>query len=70
MQPVMQPAICLLPNAVSDIFAQASHSGKLTPGDRYGLMAAMLSESLENEDRQAIERMLYAIRRGRLSLDG
>ncbi len=66
----MQPPICLLPNAVSDMFAQASNSGKLTQGDRYGLMAAMLSDSLANEDREAIERLLYAVRRGRLSVEG
>ncbi len=67
---IMQPStICLLPNAVSDMFAQVSNSGKLTQTDRYGLMAAMLSESLENEDREAIERLLYAVRRGRLSVE-
>ncbi len=66
----MQPSLALLPNAISDMFAQASNSGKLTTGDRYGLMAAMLSDSLADEDRAAIERLLYAVRRGRLSLDG
>jgi hypothetical protein len=56
----------LLPGALSDIFAVASISGKLTKADRYGLMAALLEEGLSPEERRAIDRLLSAVRRGRI----
>lgn len=42
----MQIQIRLLPGAVSELFAQASSSGKITKADQYGLMAALLEDSL------------------------
>lgn len=54
----------LLPGAISEIFATASHTHTLTKGDRYGLMAAMLDENLNDEERRAIDRIFRAVRRG------
>ncbi len=56
----------LLPNAISELFAQVSASGRLTLADRYGLMAAMLDESLEEEQRSAIDRLIRALCKGRI----
>lgn len=56
----------LLPGAISDLFAQASLSGCLTKADCYGLMAAVLEEELGKEERSAIDRLLSAVRRGRI----
>jgi hypothetical protein len=56
------------PNALSEIFAQAASSGYLTVADRDGLKAALLDESLSREERAAIDRLLYAVRKGRLRL--
>lgn len=56
----------LLPNAISELFAQVSHSGQITLADRYGLMAAILDESLEEEQRLAIDRLIHAIYKGRI----
>ncbi|MCL1467653.1 hypothetical protein [Argonema galeatum] len=56
----------LLPNAISELFAQVSHSGRITLADRYGLMAAVLDESLEEEQRSAIDRLIRALYKGRL----
>ncbi|MFB2922464.1 MULTISPECIES: hypothetical protein [Aerosakkonema] len=56
----------LLPNAISELFAQVSASGRLTLADRYGLMAAMLDESLEEEQRSAIDRLIRALYKGRI----
>jgi hypothetical protein len=63
----LMPPIQLLPTAFSELFASVSHSGFLTRADRYGLMAALLEESLLDEERAALDRLLYAVRRGRLT---
>ncbi len=57
----------LLPSAFSELFASASHSGSLTQADRYGLMAALLEESLQDEERSALDRLLYAVQKGRVT---
>lgn len=64
----MIPQVLPLPCAISDIFAHASLSGQITLADRYGLMAALISDSLSDEDRQAIDRLLHAARRGRVQI--
>lgn len=58
----------LLPGAIADLFAQVSRSGKITLADRYGLMAALLDDSLSQEERDAIDRMLYSLYRGRMKV--
>ncbi|HAG83305.1 MAG TPA: molybdenum cofactor guanylyltransferase [Cyanobacteria bacterium UBA12227] len=58
----------LLPGALSELFAQATISGFMTKADRYGLMAALLEEELTAEERCIIDRLLRAVRRGRLKL--
>ncbi|MEW5860043.1 MAG: hypothetical protein AB1861_22085 [Cyanobacteriota bacterium] len=62
------PSIQLLPTALSELFAQVSYSGSLTLADRYGLMAALLDDSLGQEERDVIDRLLRAACKGRLSL--
>jgi hypothetical protein len=64
----MKIQLRLLPGAISDLFAQVSASGKITLADRYGLMAALLEESLTQEERDCIERLLRSVRRGRLKI--
>ncbi|MBD3882579.1 hypothetical protein IFO70_12480 [Phormidium tenue FACHB-886] len=56
----------LLEFALAELFAQVSLSGQITLADRYGLMAALLTDSLADEERYAIDRLLYAVRRGRV----
>jgi len=58
----------LIPGAISDLFAQVSCSGKITLADRYGLMAALLEDSLTEEERAAIDRLLHALWRGRMTV--
>jgi len=58
----------LLPTAISELFAQATRSGKITLADRYGLMAAILADNLDEEERNAIDRLLRSLRRGRLQV--
>ncbi|MBS0016379.1 MAG: hypothetical protein EA414_12715 [Arthrospira sp. PLM2.Bin9] len=58
----------LLPGALSEITASVTETRSLTKADRYGLMAAVLDESLEKEELRVIDRLLYSIRRGRVQL--
>lgn len=60
--------VFLIRSAIADMFAQVSHTGMVTLADRYGLLAAVLDESLSEEERRAIDRVLRAICRGRLKV--
>lgn len=64
----LKEPIKLLPSALSELFLSASLSGRITLADRYGLMAALLEDSLKDEDRIAIDRLLYSVRKGRISV--
>lgn len=64
----MFPTVRLLPGAVADLFAFASNSGTLTLADRYGLMAALMEDSLTEEERAAIDRLLRSFYRGRMKI--
>lgn len=64
----MAPLLSLLPSALSDLYVQASLSGTITLADRYGLLAALLDESMGDEERLAIDRMIWAVRKGRMKL--
>ena len=55
-----------LSEAISELFAQVSYTGKLTSNDRHYLMQALLEETTSDEEKQAIDRLLYAIRAGRV----
>lgn len=58
----------LLPFGISELFAQVSKTRALTLADRYGLMTAIMEDTITEEERQAIDRLLYAMRRGRLQM--
>ncbi|NJL02975.1 MAG: hypothetical protein HC838_01845 [Spirulinaceae cyanobacterium RM2_2_10] len=58
----------LIPGAISAILADTADTGILTQGDRYGLLAAILDENLPDDERRAVNRILRAVRRGRVQL--
>ncbi|HEY9853825.1 MAG TPA: hypothetical protein V6D28_30420 [Leptolyngbyaceae cyanobacterium] len=58
----------LLPGAISEILVSVSDTGVLTLADRYGLLAATLDESLDEEDRSSVNRLLRAVMKGRVKL--
>ncbi len=62
------PQMILLPGAVSEIFASVTETHQLTQADRYGLLAALIDESIPEEDLTAIDRMLRSLRRGRIQV--
>ncbi|MGE5658173.1 MAG: hypothetical protein ACM37W_16340 [Actinomycetota bacterium] len=61
-------AINLLPGAISELIATVAETHCLTLADRYGLMAAILEDSLDEEERFSIDRLLRAIRRGQIQV--
>lgn len=64
----MATPIELLPNAIAELMAQVSETRRITLADRYGLMAAILNDSLADEERFSIDRLLRSVRRGRLKM--
>lgn len=60
--------LCLLPTALSELFAQVSTTQIMTLADRYGIQAALLGEVMSEEDRQMVDRLLYAWRHGRVQI--
>lgn len=56
----------LIPGAISEMVASTSDTNVLTLGDRYGLMAAIFDESLDETERLAIDRILRFVARGKL----
>ncbi|MDX2215760.1 MAG: hypothetical protein SFY66_21030 [Oculatellaceae cyanobacterium bins.114] len=56
----------LLPFALFDLYAQVATSGHITLADRYGLMAAILEDSLSDDERSVLDRILWTIYRGRM----
>lgn len=60
-------AISLIPGAMSALFADAMERRELTLADRYGMMAAILTEELDLEERRALDRLLRSILRGRIT---
>ncbi|MGK7924423.1 MAG: hypothetical protein AB4290_04065 [Spirulina sp.] len=58
----------LIPGAIAEIHASTTETGVLTVADRYGLMAAVMDESLTEEERKTVDRLLRAVLRGRIKL--
>lgn len=54
--------------SIAELFGSAFQKGGLTSSDRFELMSAFLNNALTIEDRLAIDRLLYAVRRGRIKM--
>nr|WP_159790978.1 hypothetical protein [Sodalinema gerasimenkoae] len=59
----------LIPGALGEILVSARTTGKLTLLDRHGLKAAILDESLSEEEQRSIDRLLRAVVKGRIAVD-
>jgi hypothetical protein len=68
MKKVNLSETCLLESAIAKLFTQASQKGKLTLTDCYGLVAALLTYPLSEAEQDLINRLLYAVRRGRMEV--
>lgn len=58
----------LLPGAINELMVSVSDRRSITQADRYGLMAAILDESLTEEEHRSIDRLLRSILRGRIQV--
>ncbi|HEY9848359.1 MAG TPA: hypothetical protein V6D28_02785 [Leptolyngbyaceae cyanobacterium] len=64
----MSNQVNLLPYALADLFAEVVSTGRITVADRYGIMAALLDNTLSEEEYSMVDRLLYGIRRGWLQV--
>jgi recombinational DNA repair protein RecT len=64
----MMPSVSPLPCAISELFFQASVTGKITLADRYGIMASLLDEAISEDEIHCINRLLHALRQGRVQV--
>ena len=64
----MQPPLHLIPSALGELFAEVNDIGYITLADRYGLMAAIFDDSLTEEEKRSIDRLLRAVCRGKIKL--
>lgn len=55
-------------NPIADLFSTVWSSGCVTRRDRLQLMTTILQGQIGEEERAAIDRLLYAVRRGWLRL--
>ena len=58
----------LIPGAISEMLASVTDTGSLTLADRYGLMAAVLADSLDEQDRYSVNRLLRSVLKGRVKI--
>ncbi|MBP0020676.1 MAG: hypothetical protein J7647_24360 [Cyanobacteria bacterium SBLK] len=58
----------LIPGAIAEIYASTIETGMLTVADRYGLMAAVMDESLAEEERRTVDRLLRGVRQGQIKV--
>ena len=64
----METPVNLIPFALGELFAQVNHNGYITLADRYGLLAAIFDETLTEEEKCSINRLLHSVRRGKIKL--
>jgi len=64
----MQSPVNLIPSALGELFAEVNHNGYITLADRYGLMAAIFDDTLSEEDKRSIDRLLRSVCRGKIKL--
>ncbi|MGD1806747.1 hypothetical protein ACP6PL_15075 [Dapis sp. BLCC M126] len=62
------PQVTLLPGAINEIMASVADKCPLTQSDRYGLMAAVLDNSLTEEERCSIDRLLRSVVKGKVQV--
>ncbi len=58
----------LLPGAINEIMASVAENSCLTQSDCYGLMAAILDESITEEERRSVDRLLRSVVRGKVQM--
>lgn len=58
----------LASDLLSELFAEVSSSGRMTSQDCQHLRTVLLENQISDEGKQAIDRLLYAVRLGRIQV--
>ncbi|MEG4595164.1 hypothetical protein QUB00_25645 [Microcoleus sp. F8_C2] len=58
----------LLPGAINELIATVTDTRCLTKADRYGMMAAILDESMCDEERGSLDRLIRSFVKGRIQI--
>ncbi len=61
-------SVKILPGAVNEIIYNVARTQKITKTDRYGIMTALLDDSISEEDQNAINRLVRLIVRGKVQV--
>ena len=62
------PSVNLLPGAINELIATVTDTCCLTKADRYGMMAAILDESICDEERGSLDRLIRSFVKGRIQI--
>jgi hypothetical protein len=58
----------LLPGAINELIATVTDTHRLTKADRYSMMAAILDESISEEERGSLDRLIRSLVKGRIQV--
>ena len=58
----------LIPGAINELIATVTDTHRLTKADRYGMMAAILDESISEEERGSLDRLIRSLVKGRIQV--
>lgn len=58
----------LLPGAINELMATVTDTHRITKADRYGMMAAILDESISDEERGCLDRLIRSLVKGRIQV--
>lgn len=61
---------CQPSHTLSEIFAHASRAGRISRADHSKLIAALMENDISEEEKNSIKRLLYAVRRNRIRVEG
>lgn len=62
------PSISLIPGAISQLISTAYNTRRLTKADRYVIMAAILNESITEEERCSLDHLLLSAVKGHIQV--
>lgn len=65
----MPEQVSFTPATLAELFSQVAYSRRLKAADQQELIAARMAGILNEDDRTSIDRLLYGIRRGWLTLE-
>ena len=58
----------LLPGAINELIATVTDTHHLTVAGRYGMMATILDESISEEERGSLDRLIRSLLKGRIQV--